>query len=526
MENRIAAIKPILICGKSSSIWVLLFFLLLKFYLQYIAINPVYELHRDEYLHVDLGNHLAWGYTTVPPLTGWISFVIIALGKSVFWVKFFPALFGALTILVVWKMVEELGGSMFALILAATGVLCSALLRINTLYQPNSLEYLIWTLMFYCVIKYIKSEEPKWLWMTALSFAFGFLNKYNIGFLLLGFIPALLLTQHRKVLKEKQLYLAFGVAFIVVLPNLIWQFENGFPVVRHMKTLAETQLVNVDRFGFVRDQLLFFTGSLLTLLAAFFSFFLFPPFRKYRIVFWTYLFVILIYFYLRAKSYYSIGLYPVLLAFGSVYLENLLRRGWRFYLRPVLIGIPVVFTIAIFQVVVPVLTPEQIIEEPDLFKTLGLLRWEDGRDHQLPQDFADMLGWRELGKLVDEAFERVENKEQTLIHCDNYGEAGAINFYSSKTYGEALSLHADYLYWYPLDKMEIRNVVLVKGAWDDDPGRERERGLFETVELIGEIENPYAREKGTKVYLLIGARQSIAEILEEEIDRRKKGIDS
>src|SRR5210317_405246 len=127
---------------------ILFFFILLKFLLQYLSINPVYELHRDEYLHLDLGNHLAWGYTTVPPITGWISFVILSLGKSVFWVKFFPALFGALIIVLVWKIIEELEGNLFALVLGATGVVCSALLRINTLYQPNSLEYLIWTLVF------------------------------------------------------------------------------------------------------------------------------------------------------------------------------------------------------------------------------------------------------------------------------------------------------------------------------------------------------------------------------------------
>ena len=27
---------------------------------------------------------------------------------------------------------------------------------------------------------------------------------------------------------------------------------------------------------------------------------------------------------------------------------------------------------------------------------LGLLRWEDSKDHLLPQDFADMLGWKKL----------------------------------------------------------------------------------------------------------------------------------
>ncbi|KKX47100.1 hypothetical protein L950_0228290 [Sphingobacterium sp. IITKGP-BTPF85] len=27
-----------------------------------------------------------------------------------------------------------------------------------------------------------------------------------------------------------------------------------------------------------------------------------------------------------------------------------------------------------------------------------MLTWEDGKEHQLPQDFADMLGWKELAK--------------------------------------------------------------------------------------------------------------------------------
>ena len=200
---------------------ILVFLILLKFFLQYLSINPVYELHRDEYLHLDLGNHLSWGYTTVPPVTGWISYIIISLGKSVMWVKFFPALFGALIIVLVWKTIEELGGNLFAQVLGATGVVCSVLLRINTLYQPNSLEYLIWTFVFYSVVKYIRTRDSKWIWITFVSFAIGFLNKYNIAFLMLGFLPALLISEHRKILLERTFYFALILAFIIVLPNLV-----------------------------------------------------------------------------------------------------------------------------------------------------------------------------------------------------------------------------------------------------------------------------------------------------------------
>jgi hypothetical protein len=42
---------------------------------------------------------------------------------------------------------------LFALILGSVCVTFSVLLRINTLYQPNSLDFLFWTLLFFLVIK-------------------------------------------------------------------------------------------------------------------------------------------------------------------------------------------------------------------------------------------------------------------------------------------------------------------------------------------------------------------------------------
>src|SRR4249920_1469408 len=66
---------------------------------------------------------------------------------TLFWVKFFPATYGALTIYIVWKAIEELNGNLFALILGSTCVLFSALLRLNTLYQPNSFDVLSWTII-------------------------------------------------------------------------------------------------------------------------------------------------------------------------------------------------------------------------------------------------------------------------------------------------------------------------------------------------------------------------------------------
>jgi hypothetical protein len=60
---------------------------------------------------------------------------------------------------VVWKAIEELKGGLFALVLASLGLLLSVLLRINILYQPNSIDIFLWTLFFYILIKYVNTEK-------------------------------------------------------------------------------------------------------------------------------------------------------------------------------------------------------------------------------------------------------------------------------------------------------------------------------------------------------------------------------
>jgi len=499
----------------------LLFFVLLKFVLQFAVINPAYELHRDEFLHLDQGKHLAWGYLSVPPFTSWISWVILHLGHSVFWVKFFPALFGALTIVVVWKIIEELKGNVFALILGSTAILFSALLRINLLYQPNSLDVLFWTLLYFTLVKYIHSENSNWLWAASLVFGFGFLNKYTIAFLLLGILPALLLTEHRKVFANKTLYLSMALAVLIISPNLIWQYRNSFPVIYHMQLLAKTQLANVERSGFLKEQLLFFFSSFFVLIAAIVSFFRFAPFRTYRVIFWSYAFTLSLFVYFRAKGYYAIGLYPVLLAFGAVYLEHLTSKGWRKYLQPLLILLPVILFLPITRVALPIDSPEEITRNGTRFKNLGLLRWEDGKDHILPQDFADMLGWKELAAKVDRVYDSIPDKTSAIVICDNYGQAGAINYYSAHTTMQAVSLNADYIHWFPLDH-EIRNVILVTEADDDDPQRKKEKPLFTSVYLSGQIENRYAREQGTHIYVLKKSKAPVNTLIQGDINERER----
>lgn len=497
----------------------LISFIGLKFLLQYVLLSPEYELQRDEYLHLDLGQHLAWGYRSVPPFTAWVSVLIHALGNSMLWIKFFPSLFGALTLVVVWKAIEILGGNLYAMVLGATCVLLSALLRLNALFQPNSMDVLSWTALYLVVVLYVKTAHPKWLYTGAIVFALGFLNKYNIGFLVLGLLPALLLTEHRKLFARKEFYFAALLGLLLISPNLFWQYHYDFPVVQHLKELSSTQLVNVNRLDFLKTQLLFFTGALPVILAGIYALIFHQPFKKYRFFVLSLVFTLAVFLYFRAKDYYAIGIYPIYIAFGAVYVEEALKQGYARYLRLALPFFPVLFFIPMYQVLFPNRSPEFITLHSERYRRLGLLRWEDGKEHALPQDFADMLGWKELAHKVDSVYLSMPPGSNTLVLCDNYGQAGAINYYTRQNI-KAVSFNGDYIDWFDLSK-PYTNLIRIKEA--DEVGEEMKETapFFEQSSMEGAITNQYSREYGTTIFSFIGAKIDIRQRIQEEINEKK-----
>ncbi len=490
-------------------------FVLAKFLLQYAVIAPGFELHRDEFLHLDQAHHLAWGYLSVPPVTSWISRLIFLLGGGEFWVKFFPALFGALTMVVVWKTAERLHGGYFARVMGGAALLFSVLLRTNTLYQPNSLDILCWTLIFYLVIRYIQSGNHSLLYLCGGVFAVGFLNKYSICILIVALLIGMVLTPQRTIYKRKELYVAGLLALLLILPNLWWQWQQGWPVVTHMSQLISLHLVHVSRGSFLLEQLLFFLPSLFLIMGGLFGLIFYKPFAPYRIIGYTYLLTIGIFLYMQGKPYYVIGVYPVLIAFGTVWFEKLsLRSGWyclRYLAMSVVIGTGTLFLAA----TCPVFPPETMVENTQLrhiYDRSGQNTWEDGKNYDLPQDYADMVGWKELAKITGQALQRLSEaeREKVFILCNDYGQAGAINYYLRPD-RPAGSFGADYRNWFPTPPYKIGAVILVEG-WNENYEKDLlsdSSHPFTRVDYIGSIQNPYSRERGTSVYLLRSPQRSL-----------------
>lgn len=494
----------------------LIFIVAIKFVLQFYLVNPVYELHRDEFLHLGQADHLAWGYISVPPFTSWISKIIFLLGGGIFWVRFFPALFGALTVVVVWQIAETLQGKTASKVLAASAALFSPLVRLNILYQPNSFDILAWTLIFYFLIRFIQTEKISWLFCLTGITSLGFYNKYNVVFLLTGILVGLVLS-YRKIFSNPFLWKAFGLLIIFILPNIVWQITHHFPVLEHMKALKASQLVNNSYGGFMRGQLMFFLGSLPLTIAALVGFVKFPEFKKLRFTGITFITTLSIFALLKAKDYYAVGLYPALFAFGSVYLEKALVPKIRLIVLPFLLIANLFIFVSTAKIIYPLMSPEEMEANRESLEKFGVLRWEDGKNHHLPQDFADMIGWRELAEKSLAAYQTIPQNEldSTLVFCDNYGQTGALNHFNRGKMKEAYSFNTDYIYWLPPMK-KIKNILLIGEV--PDP---KIINLFSGFTPMGEVKNENSREKGTAIFLLTDSKPGFTERFFDIAQKRK-----
>lgn len=236
---------------------------------------------------------------------------------------------------------------------------------------------------------------------------------------------ALLISNSRSLFLKREILISIGIVLLIIAPNVLWQYNNGFPVINHMQELADTQLVNVQRMSFLKNQFFFFLGAVFVIPFALYGLLFSTQLKKFHFLFWSFIFTLTLFTYLKAKDYYAIGLYPIYIAIGSVYISRIMNHKVGYIIKPILLIMPVLATFLSFDIAFPNKRPEYIIKHQDTYRDLGLLRWEDGKDHEIPQDYADMLGWKELASKVKLAMQKIDSPESTLVLCDNYGQAGA-----------------------------------------------------------------------------------------------------
>lgn len=500
-----------------SFIWLLAF---VKFALPFILQDQSYQLHRDEFLYLDHGNHLAFGYMEVPPLLSVLSWITHLFPQNDLVVKLWPSLFGTFAFVLVAKGIVHLGGKKFAIFLAFLAFILTAFARVHFLFQPGFLETFFWTAIGYTLLRFIQTKQSKWLYFLAVNLALGFLSKYSIALFAVSIFSGMLFTPQRKLFFNRHFYYAMFVALVIISPNIWWQYMHNFPIITHMNELKETQLLYISPVGFLVDQVLMNFPCFFVWLAGLVFVLFVKEGKVYKPFGFAYILLIILLIVLHGKNYYSLGVYPILFAFGAFYLEKLLVNN-RYVLRYVAIALPFILGLPLMPVLLPMAKPAALAEyynKIGIAKT-GALKWEDLRDHELPQDFGDMLGWKELSNKAEHIYFTLSQKErnQTLIYCASYGQAAALRYYGSNAEfrNKVISENGSYNLWIPKN-LVFKNLVLID---DEMPGKDDSVLVhFENSRLADSVDTKYSRQLGDKIFVFMHADDQAQKIANKEFN--------
>lgn len=453
-----------------------------------------YGYFRDELYYLACARHLAFGYVDQPPMIALVAWITVhTLGTSLLALHFLPALAGAALVWITAMIARELGGGRFAQGLAALSVSLAGIFVIMAhLLTMNVFEPLFWMGCAWVLIRIIKTGNQRlWLGFGVLA-GLGMENKYSMGIFAFGVVVGLLLTRKRKFLLSPWIWLGGAIALIIFLPNLIWNIQHHWPFIQLMHNIqASGRDIHRGPLAFLGTQIFMMSPVVFPLwLAGMLFLFFGRDGKRFRVLGWTFVVVLATVMILRGKDYYSAPAYPMLLAAGAVVLERLFRsREW---LKPVTIAFLIAGTAPFFPMMLPVLPLKTYLHYQE---KIGLAPPATEKSHlasPLPQYYSDDLGWPEMTADVARVYNSLPpaQRAETAIFCQNYGEAGAIDFFGPK-YGlpRAISGHQTYFLWGPR-KYTGQSMIILDGARTD-----LER-YFHQVTQEGSFGQPYALEHG------------------------------
>ena len=475
--------------------------------LLHIYFNNRYGYFRDEFDYIACGNHLAWGYVDQPPLIPFLTHVSRAvLGDSLRSIRFIPALASSLLVVQTALIAREFGGRFFALVLAAITVLVAPQYLSNgSLLTTNCLEPNLWMGCAYFAILAIKRNDSRyWLWFGVVA-GVGLEEKYTVALFGFGIVVGLLLTEQRRFLLDKWLWLGGLAALLVFLPNLLWNIHYHWPFLQLMHNIrAEGRDVVLGPAQyFIQQTILVHPLTAPIWIAGLLALFFSVRLRPYRFLAWTYVVCYGVLFVLHGKNYYLAPVYPMLLAAGAVVIDYAFERRSTAWLKPAIAIVLLASGARLAPVTVPMLSPEHFIAYA---KTLPFKLPVMEHEHEraaLPQWYADQFGWQEIVDETALAWNQIPPAERAdcAIFAQDYGQAGAIDFLGRRDgLPPALSGHQTYFLWGPRGYSGKCMIVL---------GERKEvlETYFDSVQFVGiSADNSYALEKGIGVDICRGPK--------------------
>ena len=431
-----------------------------------------YGIFRDEFYYIACSKRLAAGYVDQPPLAMFLLAASRALfGVSQLGLRVLPALSHALTIILGGLIARRLGGRKTAVALTCLAVTLAPIVIGHTgIFQMNAFSHLFWALAAYLLVLIIDRSRPGLWILLGIIMGLGLLNKIDFLWFGVGLAAALLLTGLRKHLLTPWPYAAAGIALLVFSPFIVWNITHNFAHLEFIRNASAGKYSGLTRLDFLAGQMINLNPFNMLLWAPGLLFLLFNrDARRNRAlgIIYAAAFVILL-ANPHSKAEYLGPAYTMLFAAGGVAVERFASRGRRGWAAVSIALLSAVTSLLMLPHVVPVLPVETFIKysaamgiKPSTPEGLEL--------SELPQFYADMFGWEGLAREVSAVYLAVPESEKssTVVLTQNYGEAGALEYYAPKyPLPRVISTHNSYWFWgYP--KEGFKTVIVLRGEEED-----------------------------------------------------------
>jgi 4-amino-4-deoxy-L-arabinose transferase-like glycosyltransferase len=388
----------------------------------HMATGNRYGFHRDELAILEDARHLAWGYVAYPPVTPFFGRLALMLfGTSLLGFRFFAALVQAVAVLLTGLMARELDGRREAQVLAVLAAVPFCL-GAGAIMQYTSFDYLCWVLAAYFVVRLLRTGDPRWFLAGGGAIGLGMMSKYTMAFFACGIVGGIVLTQARKYLRTKWLWLGVAISLLIFLPNLIWQVHHNFVSLDFLRFLHERDVSAGLTQGFLPDQLEQTLLAFPLWIAGLYFYFFTERGSRFRALGWMYVIPLLLFIIAKGRGYYLAPAYPMLYAAGAVLFEDGFSRWrgtWFRFLRPIAWTALVISMIGAMVVALPI-------------APVGSLWWY--KAVEIDTAFPDEIGWIELVSTIAQIRDGLQASNQLPVGilAENYGEVGAINLFGER----------------------------------------------------------------------------------------------
>lgn len=190
------------------------------------------EIHADEAYYRLYGQFLDWGYFDHPPVVGLMTAIGGAMVPETslmlknLSVRLVTVLIHMATVYVVWKTIEEKvrnsPSSLFCFLLVAASIPMFCAYGFMT--TPDAPLLFFAAVFYYAYRKFTTDRQWSTAILLGLSIAGMLYSKY-IAVLVIAFA----LLGNLRLLRDAKAWAAVGIAIVLMLPHLWWQYANHFP---------------------------------------------------------------------------------------------------------------------------------------------------------------------------------------------------------------------------------------------------------------------------------------------------------